>query len=463
MLAEDDELKGVGEDHRAVQVAPLIGLQRISGGAAVGAAGRETVTLPACMSGLPDGHVALAAGVLDPWVHTGTRVTWEKRTIACVAPETGTGREERRPLSIQVNGRGEDMAFWPPDCAARAGGTYTLNGEQVDLRDEAECGPWERVFDGCSVPPPGPSATANPPPNWQFRNVGYAQNGSAVCPSGYAGTAYWTEQWERREMNKDDGAGWFVVASRQQPGTSRQWNHGNCLASGTGACPSGQVGTATWTQAYGQAQAWNYSGCTVVVAQNPGDPGGGDPGDGGPGSTGPGTGDGNTSTSSDVPSIDSVSDPGFTGGYTKVLSSELIGSFSGSDRGDTSWLFGEFVPSMAAVIEDVVVVSEDAVREPVVAQELPDVLDRVEFRRSGRERQQGDVVGDLERRGGMPACPVEDDDGMGAGFDGAGDLGEMGAHCLCIGPGHDKAGRLAFLRADGAEDIGRGCAPVLGR
>ena len=407
MLAEDDELKGVGEDHRAVQVAPLIGLQRISGGAAVGAAGRETVTLPACMSGLPDGHVALAAGVLDPWVHTGTRVTWEKRTIACVAPETGTGREERRPLSIQVNGRGEDMAFWPPDCAARAGGTYTLNGEQVDLRDEAECGPWERVFDGCSVPPPGPSATANPPPNWQFRNVGYAQNGSAVCPSGYAGTAYWTEQWERREMNKDDGAGWFVVASRQQPGTSRQWNHGNCLASGTGACPSGQVGTATWTQAYGQAQAWNYSGCTV--------------------------------------------------------SSELIGPFSGSDRGDTSWLFGEFVPSMAAVIEDVVVVSEDAVREPVVAQELPDVLDRVEFRRSGRERQQGDVVGDLERRGGMPACPVEDDDGMGTGFDGAGDLGEMGAHCLCIGPGHDKAGRLAFLRADGAEDIGRGCAPVLGR
>ena len=157
-------------------------------------------------------------GVLDPWVHTGTRVTWEQRTIACVLPETGTGREERRPLPIQVNGRGLDMAFWPPDCVGRAAGPTGLNGEDVDLPDEAECGPWERVFDGCSTPPPGPSATADPPPNWQFRNVGYSQNGSGACPSGYAGTSYWTDQWERREMNKDDGAGWFVVASRLQPG-----------------------------------------------------------------------------------------------------------------------------------------------------------------------------------------------------------------------------------------------------
>ena len=77
-----------------------------------------------------------------------------------------------------------------------------------------------------------------------------------------------------------------------------------------------------------------------------------------------------------------------------------------------SWLFGEFVPGMAAVIEDVVVVSEDAVGEPVVAQELPDVPDRVEFRRSGRERQQGGVVGDLERRGGMlPETPGSENGG----------------------------------------------------
>ena len=71
VFAKDDELKGVGRDHRAVQVAPAPGLQRISGNAAVGTSGRETVSFPACLAGLPDGHVALAAGVLDPWVHTG--------------------------------------------------------------------------------------------------------------------------------------------------------------------------------------------------------------------------------------------------------------------------------------------------------------------------------------------------------------------------------------------------------
>jgi hypothetical protein len=36
---------------------------------------------------------------------------------------------------------------------------------------------------------------------------------------------------------------------------------------------------------------------------------------------------------------------------------------------------------MAAVSDDVVVVGEDAVREPVVAHELPDVLDRIELER----------------------------------------------------------------------------------
>ena len=38
---------------------------------------------------------------------------------------------------------------------------------------------------------------------------------------------------------------------------------------------------------------------------------------------------------------------------------------------------------------DIVVGFEDPVRQPVVAEVLPDVLDRVQFRRTGRERQQG--------------------------------------------------------------------------
>jgi hypothetical protein len=56
-----------------------------------------------------------------------------------------------------------------------------------------------------------------------------------------------------------------------------------------------------------------------------------------------------------------------------------MGPFSGSDGHDFPGLFDELVPGKAAVVEDIVVGLEDPVREPVVAQELPDVLDRVQF------------------------------------------------------------------------------------
>lgn len=42
-------------------------------------------------------------------------------------------------------------------------------------------------------------------------------------------------------------------------------------------------------------------------------------------------------------------------------------------------LLDELVPGEAAVVDDVVVGLEDAVRQPVVAHELPDGLDRVEI------------------------------------------------------------------------------------
>ncbi len=117
---------------------------------------------------------------------------------------------------------------------------------------------------------------------------------------------------------------------------------------------------------------------------------------------------------------------------------------------------------MAAVIEDIVVALEDAVREPVFAQELPDVLDGIELGGPGRERHQGYVIGDFEGRGCVPSGLVEHDEGMGAGFDGDGDLGEVGVEGIGIGVGHDEAGGLALVRADGAEDIGGGCPLVLG-
>ena len=68
-----------------------------------------------------------------------------------------------------------------------------------------------------------------------------------------------------------------------------------------------------------------------------------------------------------------------------------------SDGHDAPRLIGEAVPSEAAMIEDVVVGFEHAVRQPVVAHELPDVLDRVELGAFGRERQQGDIAGNDQR------------------------------------------------------------------
>lgn len=49
-----------------------------------------------------------------------------------------------------------------------------------------------------------------------------------------------------------------------------------------------------------------------------------------------------------------------------------------SDRHDTPWLIDEPIPSMTAVVDDVVVGFEDAVRQPVIAHQLPDVFDWIE-------------------------------------------------------------------------------------
>jgi hypothetical protein len=60
---------------------------------------------------------------------------------------------------------------------------------------------------------------------------------------------------------------------------------------------------------------------------------------------------------------------------------------------------------------DVVVTTEDAVREPLVAQELSKVLDRVELGRAGRQRQEGEVGRHDEVLRDVPAGLVEDQEG----------------------------------------------------
>ena len=63
-----------------------------------------------------------------------------------------------------------------------------------------------------------------------------------------------------------------------------------------------------------------------------------------------------------------------------------------SDGHDPPGLVCDFVPSLAAVIDYVVVVLEDAIGQVVVSHELPEIFDRVQLRRSWRQRQQGDVI-----------------------------------------------------------------------
>ena len=66
--------------------------------------------------------------------------------------------------------------------------------------------------------------------------------------------------------------------------------------------------------------------------------------------------------------------------------------FAQSDRHDPPGLVDEPIPSVAAVIDDGVVGREHAIRELVVAQELPDVLCRIELGTFGWQRYDGDVV-----------------------------------------------------------------------
>ena len=82
---------------------------------------------------------------------------------------------------------------------------------------------------------------------------------------------------------------------------------------------------------------------------------------------------------------------------------------------DAPRLIDEAVPCAAVMVEDIVVGFEDAVRQPVVAHELPDVFDRVELGAFRRQRQQGDIGRDDQARREMPAGLIEYQHGMSTG------------------------------------------------
>jgi len=131
-----------------------------------------------------------------------------------------------------------------------------------------------------------------------------------------------------------------------------------------------------------------------------------------------------------------------------------------ADGHDAPWLLDEPVPGEAAVIDDVVVGFEDAVRQPVVAHELPKVLDWIELWAPRWQRHQCNV-GRYDQFGrSVPASLIEQDHGVRSRSNVEGDFLQVHAHCLAVAMGHDDAGGLAFSRADGPEDPGRGTALV---
>ena len=78
------------------------------------------------------------------------------------------------------------------------------------------------------------------------------------------------------------------------------------------------------------------------------------------------------------------------------------------DGHDLPGLIDQSVPSIAAVIDDIVEGFEDSVRQPVLTHELPDIFLWVEFRRTRRQRHEQEVGWDLEVLGAVPARPGQE-------------------------------------------------------
>src|SRR5438270_6073984 len=93
---------------------------------------------------------------------------------------------------------------------------------------------------------------------------------------------------------------------------------------------------------------------------------------------------------------------------------------------------------MAAVIDEVVVAGEHAVGEPVLTQELPNVLLCVELRTLRRQRNDADVGGHRELRGGVPTRLIQQQRRVTARRYFGGDGGELEAHRLGIAPWQDQ-------------------------
>src|SRR6516162_1700543 len=125
------------------------------------------------------------------------------------------------------------------------------------------------------------------------------------------------------------------------------------------------------------------------------------------------------------------------------------------DGHDFPRLIDERVPSVAAVIDDIVEGFENSVRQPVLSHELPDIFLAVELGRAWRELQERDVARNLEGLGAMPAGLIEEENSVSAPSDFGCDLIEVKLHSFGVASRQHEGGAGSAVGADRTEQIGR--------
>ena len=106
------------------------------------------------------------------------------------------------------------------------------------------------------------------------------------------------------------------------------------------------------------------------------------------------------------------------------------------------------------MIGELIIGFEDAVGEPVVPHELPDIFDWIELWTFGRQRYDADILGYDERVGHEPPGLIHEHDGKGTGAT-VRDFYKMQVHRVSIAGRQDKRCALAQGRADRSKDVGR--------
>jgi hypothetical protein len=114
------------------------------------------------------------------------------------------------------------------------------------------------------------------------------------------------------------------------------------------------------------------------------------------------------------------------------------------------------------MVDEIVIGFEDAIGEPVVAHELPDIFHRVELGGFRRQGDDGDVGRHGEAHRHVPAGLIDQEHGVSTWRDGLGDLREVQVHRLGVAGRQDQGRALALFRADRAEDVCRCSALIAG-